>query len=139
MKTVEQNNISGTVEVNRDALPAGDGNPRGAEKPQGFFSEYGAPCTPCAAEKPGGFFSGHPSGEAGESGVGFQPVQNQNLVVAEDGVGKGFRGENSSRPLTDEPEELLEKLASPVPWNRRGRPKVLTPEIREQISLGFGH
>ncbi|MFN0017290.1 MAG: hypothetical protein ACKVP0_03460 [Pirellulaceae bacterium] len=33
----------------------------------------------------------------------------------------------------EEAEELLQRLAAPVPWNRGGRPTVLTPEIREQI------
>ena len=64
MTKVEQNKTCDTVEVNRETLQAGEGNPRGAEKPGGIFSFGGAPSTPFAAEKPGGFFSGPSSGEA---------------------------------------------------------------------------
>jgi hypothetical protein len=121
MTTVETNKTCDTVEVNREALQPGEGNPRGVEKPGGIFSFGGAPSTPIAAEIPGGFFSGASSGE--ECGVGFQPAQNQSLAVD---------GQAGSLPY-EEAEELLQRLAAPVPWNRGGRPTVLTPEIREQI------
>src|SRR5436190_21866686 len=58
---------------------AGEENPRGVEKPGGFFRLDGAPRDPLAAEKPGGFFSGPSSG--GEGGAGFQPAQNNGLEV----------------------------------------------------------
>ncbi|MGI8980126.1 MAG: hypothetical protein ACR2FY_12955 [Pirellulaceae bacterium] len=117
MTTSEKNMKCNQQEVNNDTLQAGDGNPRGVEKPGGIFSLGGAPIPGLAAEKPGGFFSGPPSGEE-EAG---------------DGVGRSFRGENPSRPPTEEPEELLQRLSAPVPWKRGGRPTVLTPEVREQV------
>ena len=116
----EEDRTCGKKEVDADALQAGEENPRGVEKPGGFFSLGGAPVPGLAAEKPGGFFSGPSSGEDG--GVGFQPAPNNDLAVT---------GQAGSLP--HEPEELLQKLAAPVPWKRGGRPTVLTPEVREQV------
>jgi hypothetical protein len=103
-RTCDQNEVDGAT------LLTGEENPRGVEKPGGFFSLCGAPCTGLAAEKPGGFFSGPPSG--GDGGAGFQPAQNEYLVVA---------GQAGSLPH-EEPEKLLQKLAAPVRWKRGGRP-----------------
>jgi hypothetical protein len=100
---------------------AGEENPRGVEKPEGFFRLGGAPSDPIAAEKPGGFFSGPSSG--GEGGAGFQPAQNNDLEAMR---------QAGSLPH-EECEELLEKLAAPVPWKKGGRPTVLTPKVREEI------
>ncbi|MGI8981727.1 MAG: hypothetical protein ACR2FY_21060 [Pirellulaceae bacterium] len=106
---------------------AGEENPRGAEKPGGFFSLGGAPSDPLAAEKPGGFFSGPTSGgEADGSGPDAEraPGREQSL------------GQAGSLPHAGHPEEceeLLEKLAAPVPWKKGGRPTVLTPHVREEI------
>jgi hypothetical protein len=121
MTTSEKTMKCDHQEVDSDTLPAGDINPRGVEKPGGFFSLGGAPSPGLAAEKPGGFFSGPPSGE--ECGVGFEPAQNNGLAAM---------GQAGSLPH-EEPEELLQRLAAPVPWKRGGRPTVLTPEVREQV------
>ncbi|MBC7851998.1 MAG: hypothetical protein IAF94_01040 [Pirellulaceae bacterium] len=106
MTTSEKNMKCNQQEVNNDTLQAGEGNPRGVEKPGGFFSLGGAPIPGLAAEKPGGFFSGPPSGEE---------TRNSLAIVAE------------------EPEELLQRLTAPVPWKRGGRPTVLTPDVRDQV------
>ena len=79
MTTSEQNRKCDQQEANNEALPPGEGNPRGVEKPGGFFSLSGAPMPRLAAEKPGGFFSGPPSGE--ECGVGVEPAQNKGLAA----------------------------------------------------------
>ena len=83
MTTSEKNRKCDQQEVNNDTLHAGEGNPRGVEKPGGFFSLGGAPIPGLAAEKPGGFFSGPPSGEE-EAGA----AKERNRGEGNDGRGK---------------------------------------------------